>query len=295
MVTSQLRVLVVLVGVTAVAAPQVRRTVYVAAVAADGGTPADLRASDLSIKEGGETRQIVRVEPMRGKLQVAIAVEELLTPDNDVRRSVANFIDLIRDTGQLALYVVGQRSQKRVDYTSQVLPFATAINKFPVRAVEQGNMVEAIHEIARDQRAREGRRAIVAVAVDSAQVSQVPADAVFEQLRAGNGVLYAATLAGWQTSTAPSGTTSGGRRLDLEAQVSGLERDKVFSSGTRQSGGLHLASQRTAGMWKALERIADELNHQYVVTYDSDARSDGSVTIESTRRGLTVRGPTRAR
>ena len=73
----------------------------------------------------------------------------------------------------------------------------------------------------------------------------------------------------------PFGTTSGGRRLDLEGQVSGLERDKVFNDATRQSGGLHLSSARTAGLWAALERIAAELRRQYVVSYDGDVESDG--------------------
>ena len=77
--------------------------------------------------------------------------------------------------------------------------------------------------------------------------------------------------------------------------MSGLERDKVLSDGTRQSGGLHLSSQRTAGLWAALERIAAELQHQYVVSYDADARADGTLAIESVRRGLIVRGPMRAK
>ena len=107
--------------------------------------------------------------------------------------------------------------------------------------------------------------------------------------------MTAATLTGSETSTVPSGATSGGRRLDLEGQVAGLERDRVFGQGTRQSGGLHLSTQRTAGLWTALERIAGELQHQYVVSYAGDAKSDGGITIEAARRGIAVRGPTRIR
>ena len=141
----------------------------------------------------------------------------------------------------------------------------------------------------------DGHIKIVAIATETAQVSSATADAVLEQLTGGRAVLYAATLAGSETSTIPFGTTSGGRRLDLEGQASGLERDKVFNAGTKQSGGLHISSQRTAGLWSSLERIAVELQRQYVVSYDSDARGDGTVTIESTRRAVTVRGPMRAK
>lgn len=271
------------------------RTVYVTAASADGSPLASLDATDLVVKEGDRVRKVLRVEPSRARLQVAIAVEEVLTPDNDVRRALANFIDQIRESGELALYTVGRRLERRVDYTSEIVPFATAINKFPVRAIDPGDIVQALQEIAKDHRAREGRHAIVTIARQTTQVSAVTAEAVLEQLTAGRTVLYAATLAGGETSTIPAGATSGGRRLELEGQVSGLERDKVFNTGTRQSGGLHLSSQRTAGLWTALERIAGELTHQFVVSYETDVRSDGAVTIEAARRTISVRGPTRAR
>src|SRR4051794_39451416 len=80
------------------AAPQGQtlRSVYVMAAASDGSALLDVTAADLVLREGNQPRTIVRVEPSRAKLQVGIAVEEQLTPDNDLRRSVANFIDRIR-------------------------------------------------------------------------------------------------------------------------------------------------------------------------------------------------------
>ena len=287
------RLLLVAIALSGLQGSPVQRSVFVTATISRGGPLPVLTAADIVVKEGGQVRPVLRVEPSRAKLQVAVAVEELLAPDNDVRRSVANFIDKIRVSGDLALYVVGRRTERRVDYTADILPFANAINRFPVRAVEQGNVVQALQEIAKEQRAVEGRRAIVIVAQQGVQVSSVTAETVATELRAIRGVLYAATLAGFETSTAPSGATSGGRKLDLEGQVSGLERDRVFNDGTRQSGGLHLSSARTTGLWDALERIAAELQNQYVVSYQGDSRSDGSVAIESARAGLTVRGPTR--
>ena len=293
----RLLLLLLTAAAAAAAAPQSGsvRTIYITAAAADGSRLAALEAADLVVKEGDRTRTVVRVEPSRAKLKVAIAVEELLTPDGDVRRAVANFIDQIRESGELALYTVGRRTERRVDYTSQIVPFATAINGFPVRAVDPGDLVQALQEIARHQRSLEGRHAIVAVATQTAQTSSTTAEGVLEQLTGGRTVFYAATLAGSETSTIPAGTTSGGRRLDLEGQVSGLERDKIFNDGTRQTGGLHLSSQRLAGVWNALERIAAELRQQYVVSYEGDVKSDGSVTVEAARRGITVRGPTRVK
>lgn len=292
-----MRAILILVAALLAVVPQAAavRTIYVTAAASDGRPLAALNVTDVIVREGDQARKIVRVEPSRGTLRVAIAVEERLAPDNEVRRAVANFIDQIRESGQLALYTVGRRTERRVDYTSEIVPFAQAINNFPVRAVEPGDLVQALQEIAKQQRPLEGRHVIVAVAAQTAQVSSVTADAVAEQLAGGRTVLYAATIAGSETSTMPVGSTSGGRRLDLEAQVSGLERDKVFNEGTRQSGGLHISSPRTAGLWTALARIAGELHNQYVVSYEAGPKSDGTVTIDAAGHHITVRGPTRVR
>jgi hypothetical protein len=247
------------------------------------------------VREGGQPRPIVRVEPSRAVVQVAVAIEERLAPDDDVRRAVANFFDHVHQAGKVALYTAGRRLERRIDYTAEIVPFARAINGLPPRSVDPGDVVQAVSEIARDQRGREGRRAIVVLATEGAQPSATTVEGVLEQLRAGSSVLYAATLAGWSTSTVPAGQTSGGRRLDLEGQVSGLERDRMYADGTRQSGGIHVSFQRTAGMFAALERIAEELTRQFVVSYEGDPLSDGSVSVEAGRAGVTLRGPTKTK
>ena len=288
-------VLLVAAATIGVQAQPTRRTIYVTARGPDGAPLADLNARDIVIREGGQARPIIRVEPSRASVQVAIAIEERLAPDDDVRRAVANFFDHVYQAGKVALYTVGRRSERRIDYTAEIVPFARAINGLPPRSVDPGDVVQAVRDIAREQRSREGRRAIVVLATQTAQPSSVTAEGVLEQLRAGSCVLYAATLADWNTSTVPAGSTSGGRKLDLEGQVSGLERDRMYSEGTRESGGIHVSFQRTAGMFAALERIAEELTRQFVVSYDGNAVSDGTVAVEAARAGLTLRGPTRTR
>ena len=285
-----------LVAVLAVPpSPATLRSVYIAATAQDGSALASLDAAARIVREGDQRRPVLRVEPSRTPLKVAVVIEELLAPDNEVRRAVANFIDLVRETGDVALFTVGRRMEKRVDYTSNIAGLAAAINRFPVRAVDPGDVVQALYEIAQAQRRLDGRHVIVVVATETAQVSTVTADAVLEQLTSGRGVLYAATLAGSEMSTIPYGATSGGRRLELEGQVSGLERDRLFSTGTRQSGGAHVSSPRTSGLWTALQRVAGELRHQYVIAYDGGMTAEGGITVESTRRDILLRAPVRVK
>ena len=226
---------------------------------------------------------------------MALAVEELVTPYLVVRRAIAGFIDRLQPSADIALYVVGRRNEKRVNYTSDIIPLANAINAFPARALYDGILVESLYDIAREQRALEGRRVIVALATETREVSSLTAVGLGALLRDGRGVLYAATLQGRDSPAGPSDTTSGGRRLELEAQSSGLERDRVFANSTRQSGGLHISSASLEGFPAALDRIAGELHRQYTVTYliPAGSGSNGRVTIQAARAGILVRGPSR--
>src|SRR5690349_15052813 len=97
-------------GAVASPAQSSRRTIYVTAHAANGIPLAELTDQDIVVREGGQARPIVRIEPSRAALQIAVAVEERLAPDDDVRRSIANFFDHVYQAGRIALYTVGKRS-----------------------------------------------------------------------------------------------------------------------------------------------------------------------------------------
>lgn len=271
------------------------RTIYAIAIDQRGAHVPDLTAEDLIVTEGGRVCEILRVEPSRSRLKVALAVDESLTPDNLVRQALAGFVDQVHQHGDIALYVIGRRNERRVDYTNDIMPFVRAINAFPIKAVNEANLVESLQEIAQEQRAHEGRRVIVTLATEISQFSSVTAEGVLEQLRAGRTVFYAATLAGFEIAAQPLDATSGGRRLALENQVAGLERDRLFSDGTRQSGGLHLSLVQVGAFPAALTRIAGELRHQYAVSYvvPAGSKPDGRVSIVTRRDGVTVRGPNR--
>jgi hypothetical protein len=277
----------------------VRRSVYITAFDEKGIAPTDLTAADLTVKEGGRDGSIVSVEPSQDRLKIALAVEEPLTPDGFARRALADFIDGVQPAGDIALYVIGRRSEKLVEYTADLMLFINAINAFPSRSMFEGNLVESVHEIAKELRSIEGRRVIVTAANEMSETSSVSADGVLDQLRDGRIAFYAATLSRIErenrSSETASGLTGAGRRLELERLVGGVERDRLFSEGTKQSGGLHLSVVRPEGLPAALRRFVGDLRNQYVVTYTLPAgyKSDGRISIGARRKGLSVRGPIR--
>ena len=270
------------------------RTVYVTARDARGGYVGDLAVTDLQIREAGKVGEIVSVQPSGERLRVAVVVDELLAPDTFLRQAVLRFVQAIRPAGDLALHLVGLRNETRVDYTSELYPFMNAINAFPIRAQYPGNLVASLLGIVKYQRPLEGRRAVVVVAPEISQTSSVTADGVFDQLRDSGAVLHVATFIGWRTSGGtlqeqPATRLEGG---DLTQVV---ERDRVLNDGPKRTGGLYVASTRPEGFVAALDRIADDLLHQYRVTYrlPSGTKSDGRVSMTERRKGLQLRGPTR--
>ena len=271
-----------------------RRTVYVTAVDHRGDFVSDLTALDLTVREGGRERVIADVSPAKDRLQVAVLVDELLAPDPTVRRATFALAQRITASGDVALYLVGQQNRQMVDYTTDLSRVSTALNAFPIRAQYPGTIVQALREIAKAQRTREGRRVIVVVAPEIPQVSTVTAEAVFNELRDGGVALYAATFAGWRTRPGTL-VEQQATRLEGGDLTQEVERDRVLNDGPKQSGGLRVTSTRIDDLAAALGRMAEDMLHQYRVTYElvPGTRADGRVSIGARRKGLTVRGPSR--
>ena len=272
---------------------EVVRKVYVTAFDQRGGPITDLTMADVTVREGRD-RQVASVEPSRDRLKIALAIDELLAGDSVIRRAVLRFREQVRESADVALFLVGRRNEKRADYASDLGTFLNAINGLPARPTYPGSLVESLYEIAKEQRTLEGRRVIVALAPEMGQISNVTANAVLDVLRDSGGSLYAATIV--------VGAGSGGRLVeDPTTRIEGgdltaiVERDRVLNDGTKQSGGLRLPSMNVQAFTPALDRVVSEITHQYVVSYVMPAgtKSDGRVTIGTRRRGITVRGPNR--
>ena len=280
-------------------ADEIVRTVYITAVddrgdhAGRGNFITDLKLGDITVKEGGKERPVVELAPTQDRLKIAVAVEEMLAPDRVLRLELSRFIAKLQAYGDIALYMVGQRAEKRADYTSDLTPLIDAINNLPPRAVNGGNFVASIHEIAKDQRTVEGRRAIVVLAVEVTETGGINANTAIAELRAARSALFAVTFPGPPNPTERSEATSAGRLLALENQAASFERDRVFTEGTRESGGALVPTHRYGGITGALDRVLLELRNEYAVTYTMPlgTRSDGKLAITSKLRGVTIRYP----
>lgn len=282
----------VLAGAALLAHPQaggdVERTVYFTARTQSGAHVANLTAADLQVVEGGRRRQILHVGPSDARLKVCLAIDEALAADDLIRQAALRFVEQLQGSADIALYLSGHGNAKLVDYTADPRPLQQAIRTFPRRAQGGGNLVESLYELARSQRSLEGRRAIVMLASEIPQRLTVTADGVLDQLRDNGTALYAVTLVG-PAGTIPPPTPE---MAHLET-MDEVERDRALNDGTRQSGGLRLAAMRGDDFPAALDRIRAALQFQYRLSYlvPAGSKSDGRVSIATTRKGVTIHGP----
>jgi len=279
-------------GVSLLAAPQIprsiQRTIYFTATDSHGAYVDDLTPSDLVVREAGKERQILRVGPAQARLKVALAIDEMLSPLDDVRRAAAGFVDRLQGTADVALYLVGGATTKIVDFSADTRLIRQALNAIPNRPAGGGNLVESLYRIASDTRALEGRRVIVILTPEVPQRSGMAAGGVLDQLRDANAVLHAATLVGpADTIAAPTPEMAHLETMDE------VERDRVLNEGPKQSGGLRLSLLRLESFPAALDRIRSELLHQYEASYAFPAgvKSDGRLSLSAKRKDLTIRGP----
>ena len=275
-------------------ASPVYRTIWVTATDDQGRRVAELSPADLSIREAGRPRVVESVGPSADKLQLAVAVDELLAPSVAVRQAVVQLVRRLHPAGEVALYLMGRTNELRAPYGSDLSRYLGEVQAFPSKALYPGAVVQSVLQIARDQRVREGRRVIVVLAPEIPQRSNVTAEGAFEQLRDGRVTMYAATFVGWNTRT--SGLVQlPPTRLEGQDLTEEVDRDRVLGDGPKQTGGLRVPVSTTEGFPAALEQIAGDLEGQFRVTYALPAgtKSDGRVSVSAARRGLRVRGPSR--
>jgi VWFA-related protein len=269
------------------------RRVYVTALDANGSPVPDLAPGDLTIKEDGKTRTVVRVEQTNGPLSIALLVDDAGVGINDIRSGLAGFIQRVQGKGEVALISVAPVSTKIVDFTADPVELIAGVRTLVGRASPRGgHLIASIGEAATDVAERKGeRRAIVVIAIEGDEYSSIQADDVLARVAQSRAVMHVVTV-GKPTLTAMPPLTPGPRGDTLEQE--NTQRGKLLSEGPRQSGGRRSQLMVPEGIPKALAQIAVDLTHQYSVLYETDeSKPARKLAVSTGRRGVTVLAPTR--
>jgi VWFA-related protein len=264
------------------------RTLYVSAVDASGKPVAQLGPADVTVREDGMAREVLRVTPAADPMQIALLVDNSVAITNqvtDYRAALKAFLAKFPSPHEVALITFGDRPTIVAEYTSGTAVASAVDRLFPLSG-SGSYVLDAIVDAARGLQKREAQRPIVVVvSSDGVEFSNVTSDPVIESLKAANASLFAVSVDGARA-----------QREAMRTQEA-REREIVYGRGTAETGGRREIILSSMGLQDALLQLADELLHQFKVTYARPTTliPPEKTVVASAREGVTVRGvPARA-
>jgi VWFA-related protein len=266
------------------------RVVYVVATDSLGAPVTDLTASDFGVKEGGHDREVVKAELSTSPMQVSILVDD--NGSGIFRAAVGQFLQQLLGHGEFAVSSVIGQTQKLVDYTSDVEALRGAQARLAPRPAtpDGGQLLEGISEAARElQRRKAERPVIVALTVGGEEHSPLQAHQVLDQLRDSGASLHVVSVA----ASPIRSTVAAQKPADMLEGVINL--GEVLGDGPKQSGGRRDEIVASVGLVAGLQHLANELLHEYVVSYvlPDGVKPDERLSVTVKRKGVSLRAPSR--
>ncbi len=285
--------------VSAVSAAQhVSRTVRVTVVSDKGGSVTDLTSADFELKEDGKTRAVLTVEPMAEPLSVAVLLDDRGSDINEIRSALVAFVARVQGRAEVSLVSVVPTPMTVFDYTSSTPAMMAGIQRLVWRAGAAGGLIlGAVADAADALRRREvARPAIVVVTFEGDEFrSHRPANTILAALERSGATLHVVAVGTPTMRKLNRAVVESGDAQGDDWTVDQQNRNAVLGEGPKQSGGRRQELAVATGLSKALEAAADDLLNQYALVYAgaTDSKPSRKLSVSVTRRGVTIRAPTR--
>ncbi len=254
------------------AATPTTRTVYVTVVDDNGRAVIGLTPADFVVKESGKEREIASVAPASEKMRLALMVAHSLFGQTYVRQGLATFINRVCPSAEIALFMITQRAERIVDFTSDPNVLVDAIRNLPVNQSAVSAVVpDAIVEVAKQfEKAKPARPVIVLATTEQGLAAEDP-EFIFSQIAKSKAQF-------WAVSVGAGGSSS----LSL-------------ADGPQQSGGRRVPIMTLAGFQTGVQQVADDLSSQYLITYTlpDGVKTSDRITVSLKKPGATLRAPSR--
>ena len=218
-----------------------------------GGPVSDLGRDDVALLENGVARDIVSFTLDRRPLTVAFLLDT-----SDAMRSayrlhavdaVTAFLSGLPEGSKFALWTVGERPQKRVDFTDDVKVVDQALKR--VAPAGGSTLLDALLEATKDLRKKEGEHsAVVVLSAVGPEFSGTYRERVVEQALLPDTLFLSVLL--------EEGTTDAENRTSY---------DFVLDSLARKSGGQFATTLSSMGLDRELKGLLACLTGQYRLTY----------------------------
>lgn len=264
-------------------AQAIQRALYVSALTDAGAPIPDLGPADFVVREDNMAREVLKVEPAIEAMQIAVLVDTSQAARDQiahVRTALPAFVKTLT-TGavrnEVAIIAIGERPTVFTNYTFSAIELQKGIDRIWSMQGSGTYLLDGIIETSQGFKKRGAQRpVIVALLSEGPELSNRQHDQVLEPLRAGHVAFHVITM-GHPSSS-----------LSDEAR----ERNRVLDEAPRATGGRREELLTSMALGAKLTQLADELTHQYKVTYAHPPSliPPERVTVAAARPGVTARG-----
>jgi hypothetical protein len=276
------------------------RTIYLSAFDDTGSTLPDLQPADLIVKAGGKPLEVLRVEPATTPLRITVIVSDAGT--GGFQQGIAAFMERLIERAEFGLVSVLTQPEVVMNFSNNPAVLRSGVRRLGARGRQDGAQVmEAIQDATRAVPSEIHRPVLLVLRVGVEGTSPLDGGEVRERLRRSGAMLYVISTASAARQRPPSARTGVSAEQaqlhDDEIAASRRNLAQVLGDGARESGGRHDEIVATTSVSPSLERIADELLHQYAVTLAAPAgmKANEKLSITVKRKGAKIQAPARLR
>lgn len=270
-----------LISVSLAAAQNADRHVFVTVLGSDGAPVGGLATEHFAVRESGRDRAVVRVEPLRTPMHLAVLVDTSVgggMPDESFRSAVADFAGRMAGANQVALYSFGNRAAQVVPFTQDAARLGSAVNGMFAQSQGGSYLIDAIDLAVQDLRRLESPRPVmVVITSEAADASRRTAGSAIKDLIkhaiAFHAISLSSAMGDSPAARVNSDIPSSSQRMQgmIAAGEGDRERNQVLQQGTSTTGGSLQRVTNTLTLAPALARLGAELGGSYRLTFTGPA------------------------